>query len=169
MKLFRSRDMDQVQVQESTLPAGSSSSFITRSKEIDQFENIDFPELVKSLEHQYSKYSLKIKLEKKSKRWRFDFSYWSPRTGSKAHQNRYRHFLSKFRFQNEHWAWRKKNNDIETLRKDHLEKNLSRCRQVVKMFTETSSAELLMFASKFLSRLERGGLLLLGNRIEMLL
>lgn len=37
------------------------------------------------------------------------------------------------------------------------------------MFTETSSAELLMFASKFLSRLERGGLLLLGNRIEMLL
>ena len=57
-------DQVQVQVQESTLPAGSSSSFITRSKEIDQFENIDFPELVKSLEHQYSKYSLKIKLEK---------------------------------------------------------------------------------------------------------
>ena len=35
-----------------------------RSKEVDRFENIDFPELVKQLENQYAKHSLKIKLEK---------------------------------------------------------------------------------------------------------
>lgn len=36
----------------------------TRSKEVDRFEKVDFPELVKKLENQYSKHSLTIKLEK---------------------------------------------------------------------------------------------------------
>lgn len=52
------------QIEVSKLQAGSATSFITRPKEIDQFENVDFSSLVKSLENQYSKYALKIKIEK---------------------------------------------------------------------------------------------------------
>ena len=52
------------QVSESKLALSSVTTSVSRSKEVERFENIDFPELVKQLENQYAKHSLKIKLGK---------------------------------------------------------------------------------------------------------
>ena len=52
------------QVNESKIENSSVITTNARSKEVDRFENVDFPDLVKKLESQYLKHSLKIKLEK---------------------------------------------------------------------------------------------------------
>ena len=52
------------QVSEPKLVPSSVKTSVLRSKEVERFENIDFPELVKQLENQYAKHSLKIKLGK---------------------------------------------------------------------------------------------------------
>ena len=52
------------QVSEPKLVPSSVKTSVLRSKDVERFENIDFPELVKQLENQYAKHSLKIKLGK---------------------------------------------------------------------------------------------------------
>lgn len=52
------------QVSESKLVSLRLTKDVIRFKEVDRFEKIDFPELIKKLEHEYSKFSLRIWFEK---------------------------------------------------------------------------------------------------------